>query len=148
MWSRSPQWTNSPVEREECSSVVSFGWITRIIPQHLLVCLSAPRKSSESEDEKLMNCFLDTESAPSFPGVEKMQLDIQILLSRAHDKSKGQFAKCFHLHFIGTISQMFQHSIWPLLFDPYRSLQTGVNRDGGTCTSSQNIGFFPQRTLM
>ena len=65
-----------------------------------------------------MNCFLDMESAPSPPGVEKRQLDIQILLSGAHDKGKGQFAKCFHLHFIVTISQMFQHSIWQLLFDP------------------------------
>lgn len=76
-----------------------------------------------------MNCFLDTESAPSFPGVENMQLDPQILLSGAHDKSKGQFAKCFHLHFIVTISQMFQHSIWPLLFDPeylYRLVSTGM----------------------
>ena len=59
---------------------------------------------------KLMNCFLDVESAPSFPGVEKTQLDIQILLGGAPDKGKGQLAKCFHLRFIMTIAQMFQHS--------------------------------------
>lgn len=124
---RSPPLPNTPVERERCSSIISFCWRVQISPQGLLICLSAPRKSSENEDKKMMNSFLDMESAPSFPGVEKMQLDIQSLLSGAYDKGKGRFAICFHLHFIVTHLRMFQHSIWQLLFDPeylYRLVST------------------------